>query len=256
MKRFEPSRTYSSPSRRAVVRIAAESEPEPDSVSAYAGSHSPEREPRQPALLLLVAAGELEPERAELLHREDQAARRADLRDLLDRDQREQRPGAEPAVLLGEEEPEDVVLAEQLDDVPRELVRRVDLGRARRDPLARERADELAQLPLLVGQRIEDAHTDDSSLGRPRGSAARCQAGSSWAHTRHGSARSARAPLARLRESDARRSGRTGPRQMPDAFPLHRLEPSSGRASRLSPVPRHRGRTAPRDDPRRSREAR
>ena len=42
MKRFEPSRTYSSPSRRAVVRIAAESEPEPDSVRAYAGSHSPE----------------------------------------------------------------------------------------------------------------------------------------------------------------------------------------------------------------------
>src|SRR5579871_1742385 len=41
MKRFEPSRTYSSPSRRAVVRIAALSEPEPDSVSAYAGSHSP-----------------------------------------------------------------------------------------------------------------------------------------------------------------------------------------------------------------------
>ena len=34
MNRFEPSRTYSSPSRRAVVRIAAESEPEPASVSA------------------------------------------------------------------------------------------------------------------------------------------------------------------------------------------------------------------------------
>jgi hypothetical protein len=34
MKRFDPSRTYSSPSRRAVVRIAAESEPEPASVSA------------------------------------------------------------------------------------------------------------------------------------------------------------------------------------------------------------------------------
>jgi hypothetical protein len=41
MKRFEPLRTYSSPSRRAVVRIAAESEPEPASVSAYAQSHSP-----------------------------------------------------------------------------------------------------------------------------------------------------------------------------------------------------------------------
>ncbi len=34
MKRFEPLRTYSSPSRRASVRIAAESEPEPASVSA------------------------------------------------------------------------------------------------------------------------------------------------------------------------------------------------------------------------------
>src|SRR6266550_910396 len=41
MKRFEPFRTYSSPSRRASLRIAAESEPEPGSVSAYAASHSP-----------------------------------------------------------------------------------------------------------------------------------------------------------------------------------------------------------------------
>jgi hypothetical protein len=31
---LEPSRTYSSPSRRAVVRMDAESEPEPASVSA------------------------------------------------------------------------------------------------------------------------------------------------------------------------------------------------------------------------------
>src|SRR5215213_3582801 len=41
MKRLPPLSTYSSPSRRASVRIAAESEPEPGSVSAYAGSHSP-----------------------------------------------------------------------------------------------------------------------------------------------------------------------------------------------------------------------
>src|SRR5919204_3340579 len=41
MKRLPPLRTYSSLSRRAVVRIAAESEPEPGSVSAYAASHSP-----------------------------------------------------------------------------------------------------------------------------------------------------------------------------------------------------------------------
>ncbi len=46
------------------------------------------------------------------------------------------------------------MLAEELDDVPRELVRLVDLRGARRDPLARERADELADLELLVGQRL------------------------------------------------------------------------------------------------------
>ena len=32
---------------------------------------------------------------------------------------------------------------------------RVDLGRARRDALARERAHELAELALLVGQRSQ-----------------------------------------------------------------------------------------------------
>ena len=66
----------------------------------------------------------------------------------------EERAGAEPAVLLGEEEAEDVVLAEQLDDVPRELVGGVDLGGARRDPLARELPHEVAQLPLLVVQDV------------------------------------------------------------------------------------------------------
>ena len=118
------------------------------------GQPLPGREPRQVALLLLLRAGELEPERAELLHGEQQAARRADLRDLLDRDEREQRAGAGAALLLVEEQPEQLVLAEELDDVPRELVRLVDLGRARRDALARERAHELADLPLLVGQDV------------------------------------------------------------------------------------------------------
>ena len=58
--------------------------------------------------------------------------------------------------------PEELVLAEELDDVPRELRRLVDLGRARRDPLARERPHELADLALLVGQRVEGAHGFDS----------------------------------------------------------------------------------------------
>jgi hypothetical protein len=46
------------------------------------------------------------------------------------------------------------VLAEELDDVPGELVRGVDLGRARRDPLARDRAHEVTDLDLLVGEGL------------------------------------------------------------------------------------------------------
>ena len=119
------------------------------------GEELARREPRQVPLLLLVGAGELQPERPELLHGEDHPARRADLRDLLDHGQREQRAGAEAAVGLVEEEPEEPVLAVELDDVPRELVRLVDLGRPRRDAVARELPDQLADLSLLVGQRVE-----------------------------------------------------------------------------------------------------
>ena len=48
MKRFEPSSTYSSPSRRAVVRIAAESEPEPGLGQRVRREHFARGEPRQP----------------------------------------------------------------------------------------------------------------------------------------------------------------------------------------------------------------
>ena len=136
------------------MRIAAESEPDPASVSAYAASHSPDASHGRNRAFCSSEPATLSPSEPELLHGEDEPARRADLRDLLDRDEREERPGARAAVRLVEEEPEDPVLAKELDDVPRELVRLVDLGRARRDPVARERADELADLELLVGQRL------------------------------------------------------------------------------------------------------
>ena len=100
----------------------------PASVSAYARA-TRRRRASAGSAPSAPRARELQPERAELLDGEDQPARRADLRDLLDRDQREQRPGAGPAPLLVEEEAEDPVLAEELDDVPRELVPLVDLGR-------------------------------------------------------------------------------------------------------------------------------
>ena len=67
MKRFVPSRTYASPSRRAVVRIAAASEPAAGSVSAYAGEPLAARQLRQVPLPLLVGARELEREAPEPL---------------------------------------------------------------------------------------------------------------------------------------------------------------------------------------------
>ena len=103
---------------------------------------------------------------AEVLHRDDQAARRADLRDLLDRDEGHQRALAGAAVLLAGEDPEDTVLTEQGDDVPRELGRAVDLGRARRDPLAGQRPHELPDLALLGRQPVV-RHA--ASLEAPRG---------------------------------------------------------------------------------------
>ncbi len=113
------------------------------------------REPRQESLLLLVRSRQFDPERTELLHRDDQPTRRADLRQLLDHHERQQRALANPAVGLVEHDPEQVVVAKHLDDVPGELAALVDLGRPRRNPFTRDRAHELTNLALLVGQRIE-----------------------------------------------------------------------------------------------------
>src|SRR2546421_819293 len=112
------------------------------------------RELRQEALLLVLGAGELDSQRAELLHGEDQAARGADLRDLLDRDERHQRARAGAPMLLVEHDPEQVVLPEELPDVPRELGAPVDLGRTRRNSLARENANQVADLTLFLAQRL------------------------------------------------------------------------------------------------------
>ena len=114
------------------------------------------REPRQEALLLLVRARELDAERAELLDGDDQAGRRADLRELLDRDEHHQRASARAAVLLLEGQAEELVLAEELDHVPRELGLLVDLGRARGDALApvcaRGRGSRAARRAQLCGE--------------------------------------------------------------------------------------------------------
>ena len=172
MKRLPPLRTYASPSStrlgahrrrvRARARLGQRVRREPLSA----------REPRQEALLLLVRPGQLDAQRAELLDGHDQARRRADLGQLLDRDEHHQRARPGAAVLLLEGQPEKVVLAEELDHVPRELGLLVDLGRARGDALAGERAHEVADLALLVGQRVV-GHGEESICGQAAGARAR-----------------------------------------------------------------------------------
>ena len=130
-----PVMTHSSPSCTAVVSIPPGSEPASGSDSAKAGDHSPVAHLGRKRCLELVGAEQLHRQRAELLDHQDERARRARLGDLLDRDVEHQRAGAGAAVLDREGQAEDVVLGEQLADVPRVLGALVDLGRARRDAL-------------------------------------------------------------------------------------------------------------------------
>ena len=88
MKRLTPLRTYASPSQprfgahrrrvRARARLGQRVGREPLAA----------REPGQETLLLLVRPGQLDAQRTELLDGHDQARRRADLGELLDRDER------------------------------------------------------------------------------------------------------------------------------------------------------------------------
>ena len=89
------------------------------------------------------------------MHRQDEARRGARPRYLLDGDEHHQRPRVDPAVVLRKGKPEEIVLAEKLDHVLRELGRLVDFSRARGNALTRERPDQVTDLALLVGQRVE-----------------------------------------------------------------------------------------------------
>jgi hypothetical protein len=104
-----------------VVIMPPGSEPASGSDSAKAGDHSPLAQRGQDALLELVAAEQADGERPELLHHQDQRGRGAGLRDLLDRDVEHQRAGAGPPYSSSNGKPEQVLLGEQLAQVPRVL---------------------------------------------------------------------------------------------------------------------------------------
>ena len=112
---------------------------------------------RQEALLELVRAEQLDRQRPELLDHQDQRARRIDLGDLLDAHVQHQRAGARAPVLRRKRQAQDVLLAEQLADVPRIFRALVDLGRAWRDLLLRDLADRRAEVQVLLWNRVDVA---------------------------------------------------------------------------------------------------
>ncbi len=109
---------------------------------------------RQEALLQIVGAEQLDRQSAELLDHQDQRARGVDLGDLLDRHVQHQGPRAGAPILRRERQPEDVLLGEDPADVPRILGLLVDLGRSRRDLLARDLADRRAEIEVLLRDRV------------------------------------------------------------------------------------------------------
>ena len=145
----------SEPSCLAVVRMSAAAEPASGSREAERRRLLAGRAIGQEALLHLVRAEELDRERPELLDHQDERDRGRRLGELLDRHLEHQRAGAGAAVLLGERQAEDVLLGEDLADVPRVLVGLIDLGGAGRDLLLRDLADEVAEVLVLLRDRVE-----------------------------------------------------------------------------------------------------
>jgi hypothetical protein len=74
-------------------------------------------------------------------------------------------------VLLAEGQAEDVVLGEQLADVPGVLARGVDLRGARRHPLGHDLADGVAEVEQLLRDRVDagDRGAHAAIFSRARG---------------------------------------------------------------------------------------
>src|SRR4029453_18244583 len=109
---------------------------------------------QMPALLLLVAT---EDERitAQVLHQEDRGRRRARPRHLLGGEAERERSRGGAAVLLGDVQSHQPLLAEQLELLVWVFAGLVDVRREGRDALARDLAREVTHGALLVGEVVE-----------------------------------------------------------------------------------------------------
>ena len=117
-------------------------------------AHLTGRHPGQVALLLLVGPVLEDEVGDDEVGVDDAAHRHPAPRDLLDDERVRQQRLPEPAVLLGDHQPEDPHLLHALDDLRRVLVAVLELGRDRQDLLLDELPDERDELLLLLGEAV------------------------------------------------------------------------------------------------------
>ena len=138
------------------MRVLPASEPASGSVSPKAASRSPDVRRGHPLLLLLLRAEQVDrlgAERGVGAERDRDGG--VDARELLDRDGVGERVGAGTPVLLRERDPHPAELAQLADDLVRERLGAVELGRDRGDLALGEVADGVAKRLVLLGQ-VED----------------------------------------------------------------------------------------------------
>ena len=150
---FEPLRTYTSPSRRAVDFIAATSEPAAGLGQPEARELLAARLRHEPALLLLLGPVLQQRERVEAhVDRDQRPECSLAALDLLagERLGDEVEPGA--AVFLGDHDPEDAELGHPLDRPEVEVVVDVVLDGVREGPLVHEPSNRVLKESLLVAE--------------------------------------------------------------------------------------------------------
>ena len=168
MKIFEPSIVHSPSVERAFVRVAPASEPASGSVKTERREPFSRRELRQPLLLLLLVAEEVDRHRAERRVRGDgDRDRRVDARQLLDGDRVRNRVAARAAVLLGNRQAHQAELGELRDELVREARLAVELLGDRRHARLGEVADGAPDELLLVRQlEVHERILPSSAMSR------------------------------------------------------------------------------------------
>ena len=166
MNAFEPLITHSSPSSRAVVRVAPASEPPPGSVSPNAPSVSPAASRGSHSLLLLLGAEPVDRHRAQRdPGLQGDRHRRVDPGQLLQREAEREVVAAHAAVLLGERAARTGPSRPSCATISYgNSLALVEIADDRGDLLAGELLDGLAQRLVLLAQP-EVHHQLSSSCG-------------------------------------------------------------------------------------------